>query len=437
MSNSDEQDPPQSSSQLSPPPTSTSKPSLLHGPSTPPLLSLTLSQLLTHQTRRYGSKQCLVVPWTGARWTYNRLHDESQNLAKMLVDVGIRPGDRVGIMAGNSCKILFTTFKIGKADNSALLSRFSRDPNAAPWLEEIIILNGEAREYRTYADAIETGSNLAEDEIEELDSHLGTHEVAMLLFTSGSTGNPKAASLTHHNVINNARFIGDRLALTHNDILCCPPPLFHCFGLVLGLLACITHGASIVYPAEIFDPQETLLAIAREKCTALHGVPAMFDSVFSLPREGLDLTSLRTGIIAGAPVPRHLMEMMYEEFGMREFTSSYGLTEASPTVFNAHTTDPVHLKLSTVGTLLPHSHAKIINPTTNTIVPTGTKGELCIAGYQLQAGYWLNATKTAEAMIRDADGVLWLHTGDEAVFDDKGYCSITDPTMVSTNSRQT
>lgn len=248
-----------------------------------------------------------------------------------------------------ACKILFTTFKIGKADNSVLLSKLSRDPNAAPWLEEIIILNGEAREFRTYAEAIEMGSNLLEDEIEELDSHLGTHEVAMLLFTSGSTGNPKAASLTHQyvlippsllkshiltasqsNVINNARFIGDRLALTHKDILCCPPPLFHCFGLVLGLLACITHGASTVYPAEMFDPHETLLAIAREKCTALHGVPAMFDSVFSLPREGLDMTSLRTGIIAGAPVPRHLMEMMYEEFGMREFTSSYGTSSPFP-----------------------------------------------------------------------------------------------------------
>ncbi|KAE9981897.1 putative NRPS-like protein biosynthetic cluster [Venturia inaequalis] len=455
MSNPNDQVPPPSTQPI---PTTPFNPSILHGPSTPPLVTLTLSKLLDIQCRRYGPKECLIIPWTGARWTYHKLREESINLAKMLVEVGIRPGDRVGVMAGNceqyvavvfavarvggilvvlnntytagealrglrhtACKILFTTFKLGKADNSALLSKLSRDPNAAPWLEEIIILNGEAREYRTYAEAIETGSNLLEDEIEELDSHLGTYEVAMLLFTSGSTGNPKAASLTHHNVINNARFIGDRLALTHTDILCCPPPLFHCFGLVLGLLACMTHGASIVYPAEMFDPQETLLAIAREKCTALHGVPAMFDSVFSLPREGLDMTSLRTGIIAGAPVPRHLMEMMYDEFGMREFTSSY---EASPTVFNAHTHDPVHLKLTTVGTLLPHAHAKIVDKH-NRIVPVGTRGELCIAGYQLQAGYWQNASKTSESMILDDEGILWLHTGDEAVFDNNGYCSIT------------
>ncbi|QDS72568.1 hypothetical protein FKW77_000778 [Venturia effusa] len=449
---------------LSPPSSGTTtpfRPSILHGPATPPLVTLTLSKLLDTQCRRYGPKECLIVPWTGARWSYNKLQEESINLAKMLAEVGIRPGDRVGIMAGNceqyvaiifavarvggilvvlnntytagealrglrhtACKILFTTFKIGKADNSALLSKLSRDPNAAPWLEEIIILNGEAREYRTYVEAIETGSSLLEDEIEESSSHLDTYEVAMLLFTSGSTGNPKAASLTHHNLVNNARFIGDRLALTHADVLCCPPPLFHCFGLVLGLLACLTHGASIVIPAEMFDPQETLLAIAREKCTALHGVPAMFDSVFSLPREGLDMTSLRTGIIAGAPVPRHLMEMMYDEFGMREYTSSYGLTEASPTVFNAHVHDPVHLKLTTVGQIMPHAHAKIVD-SHNSTVPIGTRGELCIAGYQLQAGYWLNPSKTAECMIPDDEGVLWLHTGDEAVFDENGYCTIT------------
>ena len=217
------------------------------------------------------------------------------------------------------------------------------------------------------------------------------------------------------------------MRLTPDDILCCPPPLFHCFGLVLGLMAVITHGAKIVYPAEVFDAPATLRAVISEQCTALHGVPAMFDSLLALP-EAKDLRAsdlrLRTGIIAGAPVPRYLMEQLVAKLGMTEFTSSYGLTEASPTCFNAFTDDPIHTRLTTVGTLMPHALAKIVDRDGN-IVPVGTRGELCIGGYQLQAGYWNNSEKTNEVMVRDEAGVLWLHTGDEAVFDERGYCSIT------------
>lgn len=229
------------------------------------------------------------------------------------------------------------------------------------------------------------------------------------------------------NIVNNSRFIGDRMRLTPDDVLCCPPPLFHCFGLVLGLMAVITHGGKIVYPAEVFDPPATLRCIINEQCTAVHGVPAMFDSLLALP-EAKDLKAadlrLRTGIIAGAPVPRYLMELLVSKLGMTEFTSSYGLTEASPTCFNAFTDDPIHTRLTTVGTLMPHAMAKIVDRD-GQIVPVGTRGELCIGGYQLQAGYWNNSEKTNEVMMRDESGVLWLHTGDEAVFDDRGYCSIT------------
>lgn len=215
------------------------------------------------------------------------------------------------------------------------------------------------------------------------------------------------------------------MRLTSADILCCPPPLFHCFGLVLGLLAIVTHGGKIVYPAEIFDIPSTLQAISDEDCTAVHGVPAMFDSLFQakLPK-GFKCDNLRTGIIAGAPVPRYLMELLVNKFGMTEFTSSYGLTEASPTCFNAFTDDAMNMRLTTVGTLMPHAQAKIVDRDGN-ILPIGEKGELCMAGYQLQAGYWNNSEKTNETMIRDAAGVLWLHTGDEAVFDKNGYCTIT------------
>lgn len=215
------------------------------------------------------------------------------------------------------------------------------------------------------------------------------------------------------------------MAFTSDDVLCCPPPLFHCFGLVLGLLAVITHGAKIVYPAEVFDGQAALNAISSERCTAVHGVPAMFDTLFSLtPPPDFDCSRLRTGIIAGAPVPRYLMKLLIERFGMYEFTSSYGLTEASPTCFNAYVDDSIDTRLRTVGTLMPHARAKIVDHEGN-IVPMGTRGELCIAGYQLQAGYWNNSEKTAEVMTRDKHGTLWLHTGDEAVFHEGGYCSIT------------
>lgn len=215
------------------------------------------------------------------------------------------------------------------------------------------------------------------------------------------------------------------MRLSSNDVLCCPPPLFHCFGLVLGLLAIITHGGKIVYPAEVFDINSTLQAISDEQCTAIHGVPAMFDSLFQadLP-DGFTCDKLRTGIIAGAPVPRYLMELLVNKFGMTEFTSSYGLTEASPTCFNAFTDDAMDRRLTTVGTLMPHAQAKIVDREGN-VVPVGTRGELCIAGYQLQAGYWNNSEKTNETMVRDAAGLLWLHTGDEAVFDEQGYCTIT------------
>lgn len=214
------------------------------------------------------------------------------------------------------------------------------------------------------------------------------------------------------------------MALTPADTLCCPPPLFHCFGLTLGLLATLTHGGRIVYPAESFDPDATMHAIYDERCTALHGVPAMMESIVNLPKPEGWTSELRTGIVAGSPVPRWLMERMVEELGMADFTSSYGLTEASPTVFNAHTTDPLHTRLITVGTVLPHARVKIVDRD-NRIVPIGVRGELCVTGYQVCRGYWENAEKSAEVLVRDEHGEIWLHTGDEAMLDVDGYCTIT------------
>jgi acyl-CoA synthetase (AMP-forming)/AMP-acid ligase II len=323
------------------------------------------------------------------------------------------------------CKILFTTPRIGRADNTAMVQTFARGSEKLPDLQRIILLSGKLDALQDYRTAIRIGKGLSSRGVEKIQASISPFDPCNLQLTSGSTGHPKVSTLHHYGLLNNARFIGDRMALTPRDILCCPPPLFHCFGLVLGLLATITHGSKIVYPAEIFDGPATLRAITEEKCTAVHGVPAMFDTLFSLPRPAdFDCSALRTGIIAGAPVPRHLMELLVNDFGMHEFTSSYGLTEASPTCFNAFVTDSIARRLTTVGTLMPHASAKVIDRQ-GRIVPVGVRGELCIAGYQLMAGYWDNPDRTIECMIADDNGTLWLHTGDEAVIDNEGYCSIT------------
>ncbi|SPO05621.1 related to long-chain-fatty-acid-CoA ligase [Cephalotrichum gorgonifer] len=435
--------------------------SLLHGALDPPLVDLTLGELLELQSYQNGSRECLVIPWTGARWTYSDLNQQSHLLSQALLAMGIGPGDRVGIMAGNceqyaavffavtrigailvilnntytpteamyalkfsECKVFFTTQKIGRLDNSKLLAEIDGMVEKPP---RVVILRGPAGKYATYDQLIESGRRQShEKKLFEAKRKVLPHQVCNLQFTSGTTGNPKAAMLTHHNLVNNSRFIGDRMRLTPADTLCCPPPLFHCFGLVLGLLACVTHGAKIVYPAEVFDPTATVAAVLEERCTALHGVPSMFEALLEkLPRDlAPGSLSLRTGIVAGAPVPRPLMEKLVGVLGMTEFTSSYGLTEASPTCFNAFTDDAIDVRLATVGTLMPHARAKIVDRD-GAVVPLGEKGELCIAGYQLQAGYWNNSEKTADVMVRDEAGVLWLHTGDEAVFDADGYCTIT------------
>lgn len=332
---------------------------------------------------------------------------------------------KIGVLTLPDCKIFFTTETIGRLDNGPLLSRLALKTKKRKLA--IVILRGPSDNHTTYAQVLARGAKANPDCLHYVSAKVLPHLVCNLQFTSGTTGLPKAAMLTHHNIINNSRFIGDRLRLSPADTLCCPPPLFHCFGLVLGLMAVLTHGAKIVYPSETFDAPATLRALLSESCTALHGVPAMFDSLLALPEastlRAADLR-LRTGIIAGAPVPRRLMELMVSRLGMKEFTSSYGLTEASPTCFNAFTDDPLATRLRTVGTLMPHARAKIVDRDGRTVA-WGERGELCIGGYQLQAGYWNNSERTAEVMARDEDGVVWLSTGDEAMFEEGGYCVIT------------
>ncbi|EEH43810.2 uncharacterized protein PADG_00099 [Paracoccidioides brasiliensis Pb18] len=439
--------------------------SIVHGPTHPALWEMTLGGLLEFQCLRYRDLECVVVPWTGARWTYGRLEHESGRLARGLLAKGIQRGDRIGVMAGN-CEeyvslffaaarvgailvvinntytqteliyalnhtgmiLLFIVPRIGRRNLENTLDDLASPDisKRVPNLEETILIRGNYQKFGTYESVALEGNSVSMKAIQRRQDTLSPFDVCNLQFTSGSTGNPKASMLTHHNLINNSRFIGDRMDFTEYDILCCPPPLFHCFGLVLGLLACITHGAKVVYPAETFEPGAVLKALSDERCTALHGVPTMFEAILALPRpDTFDCSQLRTGIIAGAPVPRPLMKRLWNELNMTEFTSSYGLTEASPTCFNAFTSDSIDTRLTTVGTVLPHASAKIINPNTGETVKVGERGELCMAGYQIHKGYWENTEKTAEALIEDEDGTIWLRTGDEAVFNSKGYCSIT------------
>ncbi|KAL2072018.1 hypothetical protein VTL71DRAFT_11361 [Oculimacula yallundae] len=408
--------------------------SIVHGELEPPLRDLTLGSLLDEQCEIRGDKECLIVAHTGVRWTYPELQRQSRTLAKGMMALGLKKGDRIGILASNceeyvasffaagylgcilvvlnatytaeealhalehsGCKVLFIEEKYGRHSNAELLSQLSEDTTRTPELKTIATLHGTFEDFKTYSDVKD----------------------------SLSSRHPKAAMLTHHNLINNARFIGHRMSFSPSDVLCCPPPLFHCFGLVLGLLTCLSHGASIIIPSPTFSAPTVLSVLSKEKCTALHGVPAMFEELLSLPRPStFSCPNLRTGIIAGAPVPKPLMERLFKELNMTEFTSSYGLTEASPTCFNATTTTSIERRLNSVGKVMPHMHCKIVGRDGG-IVKVGERGELCMAGYSLQKGYWMNEEKTNECMVRDESGVLWLHTGDEAVFDREGYCTIT------------
>ncbi|TVY93943.1 putative acyl-CoA synthetase, partial [Lachnellula willkommii] len=441
-----------------------SKPSILVGPTEPSLWNLTLSQLLKQQTEATPSAQCVVFPEAGYRATYQQLYQNTLAVAKGLLAAGIRRGDNIGIFAGNcpayvelffaashigaalvvlnctyspselkyalkhsGCRLLFISSRIGKISSQEALQMLENEDGRASLLElqEVILLKKSSQwAFREYADLIRGGEGISDSQIATRMRTVDANDMCNLQFTSGTTAAPKAAMLTHNNLVNNGRFVGDRMKLSEKDIICCPPPLFHCFGLVLGLLAALTHGSSIVFPSETFQAQEVLKALSQERCTALHGVPAMFSAELELLQPDVDLSRLRTGIAAGAPVPRKMMSDLRETFNMSEITNTYGMTETSPASFMTFTDDPVEKRLSTVGKLLPYMRAKIIDAN-GEIVPTGARGELCVAGFALQLGYWRNPEKTAEVMRTDEDGIRWMHTGDEAVFDNEGYCRIT------------
>ncbi|MGB3440738.1 MAG: AMP-binding protein [Actinophytocola sp.] len=426
-------------------------PSYVSGISGKPLLGDTIGDNLDRAVAAFGDREALVEHATGRRWTYRQLADEVTAVALGLVDLGVSKGDRVGIWAPNCAEWTVTqyaTAKIGAilvninpayrvhelkyvlnqagirtlvaapsfktSDYAAMIDEVRGE---CPDLEDVLLIG---REEWTSLVAIGRGGSVAH--LAELQAGLSADDPINIQYTSGTTGFPKGATLSHHNILNNGFFVGEMCTYTEQDRICIPVPFYHCFGMVMGNLAATSHGACMVIPAPGFDQKATLETVAEERCTSLYGVPTMFIAELSDPGfDSYDLSSLRTGIMAGSPCPVEVMKQVIERMGMAEVTIAYGMTETSPVSTQTRKDDSLDRRVSTVGRVLPHIEVKVVDPATGLTVPRGTPGELCTRGYSVMLGYWEQRDKTAEAI----DKARWMHTGDLAVMDDDGYLNIT------------
>jgi fatty-acyl-CoA synthase len=424
-----------------------SLPSYASGPSTVPLLGDTIGDNFDRTVAAYGDRDALVERATGRRWTYRELSHEVTAVALGLLELGVGKGDRVGIWSPNRAEWTFAQYATAKI--GAILVNI----NPAYRVHELTyVLNQSgirtlisATSFKTsdYAGMIEQARPQCPDLLDVilLDSpqwtelvsgngdaarlagiELSADDPINIQYTSGTTGFPKGATLSHHNILNNGFFVGETCGYTAEDIVCIPVPFYHCFGMVMGNLACTTHGACMVIPAPAFQPAETLAAVARERCTSLYGVPTMFIAMLAEQDfESYDLSSLRTGIMAGSPCPAEVMKQVIERMGMTEVTICYGMTETSPVSAQTTAEDSVDHRVSTVGRVHPHLEVKVVDPATGLTVPRGEPGEFCTRGYSVMLGYWEEPDKTAEAI----DAARWMHTGDLAIMDGDGYLSIT------------
>ena len=433
--------------------------SLVRGATDVALSDDTVYRLLAEAARRWPERDAAVFVEQGLRWTWAQLLEQVQHAAAGLWRLGVRKGDRVGIWSPNRAEWLITQFataRIGailvsinpayrlseleyalnKVGVSVLVSAAAfKSSNylgmlqnlgvgsqhglpRLPHLRLVIRLGDEpTAAMLNWATVIELGAH----HIAALpaDSTLRCTEAINIQFTSGTTGAPKGATLTHHNIVNNARAVAACMNLDERDSLCIPVPLYHCFGMVLSVLACVSRGARMVFPSEGFDAQATLAAVQAERCTALHGVPTMFIAELNHPDfASFDLRSLRTGIMAGAPCPIEIMRKVQTDMHMQQVTIAYGMTETSPVSFQSAVDDPLEKRVATVGRVLPHLEVKIID-FEGRIVPVGETGELCTRGYSVMQGYWGDEERTQDA-VRDG----WMHTGDLATLDAEGYCNI-------------
>jgi fatty-acyl-CoA synthase len=442
--------------------------SYVHGASTVRLIGETLGANFDQAVARWRDELALVVRHQQVRWSYGELGRRVDDFAAGLLALGLEPGDRVGIWSPNNAEWVITQFATAKAglvlvninpayrlteveyalnkvgckalitadhfktsDYVGMLRELAPELDRSapghlsaarlPSLAAVIRIGADERPgmFR-FADIMAAGGERHAGRLGELATRLQFDDPINIQFTSGTTGAPKGATLTHHNILNNGFFIGEAQRLSPRDRVAIPVPLYHCFGMVLGNLACVTHGAAMVYPGEGFEPLAVLETVEAERCTALYGVPTMFIAELSHPEfKRFDLSSLRTGIMAGSPCPIEVMRRCVDEMHMSEVTIAYGMTETSPVSFQTSHDDPLERRVGTVGRVHPHVEVKIIDAE-GRIVPPGTPGELCTRGYSVMLGYWGDAERTVEAI----DRARWMHTGDLATLDEEGYCNI-------------
>jgi fatty-acyl-CoA synthase len=426
-----------------------SEASYASGPSTIPLLGETIGENLRRTAAAHPEGLALVVRSQGFRATYRELWELTGRAARGLLARGVAAGDRVGIWSPNRWEWVvaqFATARIGailvninpayrtselayvlrQAEVGVLLlaAKFRLADYRAmvaevrpslPALRETIVFDDD------WAGLLMDGDGVPEAALGEREAQLAFDDAINIQYTSGTTGFPKGATLSHHNVLNNGFFVGETLKLSSEDRVCIPVPFYHCFGMVLGNLACTTHGAAMIIPGEAFEPLAVLETVAAERCTALHGVPTMFIAELEHPRFAeFDLHTLRTGIMAGSPCPVEVMKKVQAHMHLREVTICYGMTETSPVSTQSGTDDPLDKRVATVGRVHPHVEVKIVDPVTNRVVPRGVAGELCTRGYSVMLGYW----RDAEATSRAIDAGRWMHTGDLATMDAEGYVNI-------------
>jgi fatty-acyl-CoA synthase len=423
--------------------------SYVHGTSAVPLLGETIGQNLRRTVDRFGDREALVARHQGYRATYRELWDQTTQVARGLLAHGVRKGDRVGIWSPNRAEwvvIQYATARIGAilvninpAYKTAelryalqqsgitllLLARAFRTADYVGMLRDVRADCPELRESLVLDDdwqsLLHDGERVSQHELESIESALQFDDAINIQYTSGTTGFPKGATLSHHNILNNGFFIGEALRYSEHDRVCIPVPFYHCFGMVLGNLACTTHGSCMVVPGESYDPLAVMETVQAERCTSLYGVPTMFIGELDHPRfNEFEFTSLRTGVMAGSPCPVEVMKKVQAQMHMPEVTICYGMTETSPVSTQSSTDDPLDKRVSTVGRVHPHVEIKIVDPETGFVVPRGTPGELCSRGYLVMLGYWNNPSATAEAI----DSARWMHTGDLATMDEDGYVNI-------------